>query len=206
MDLHNTDDAVTRRIKAMNNRVNYLKTNDLYFYNQAVEEILDGARVRVRGREMGMYASYSYLGLVGHPRINEAAKKAVDKFGTGTHGVRTLAGTLTIHSELEETISNFKHTEGAITYSSGYATNLSVVSTLMGRGDYVFSDKLNHASIVDGCLMSGAEFRRFRHKVCSRTRLLTWQSLSLRIPSSAWTAISSISRRCSSYAGNTMPG
>ena len=77
--------------------------------------------------------------------------------------MRTLAGTLTIHNELEETIANFKHTEAALTYSSGYATNLTVVSTMMGRGDYVFSDKLNHASIVDGCLMSGAEFRRFRH-------------------------------------------
>jgi len=163
MDFHNTDDSVTRRIKAMNDRIGNLKSNDLYFYNQPVEEMLDDSKVRVRGRVMGMYASYSYLGLVGHPRINEAAKKAVDKFGTGTNGVRTLAGTLTIHNELEETIANFKHTEAAITYSSGYATNLTVVSTLMGRGDYIFSDKLNHASIVDGCLMSGAEFRRFRH-------------------------------------------
>jgi glycine C-acetyltransferase len=163
MDLYSTDDAVTRRIKAMGDRLAGLKANDLYFYNQPVEEILPGSKVRVRGREMGMYASYSYLGLVGHPRINEAAKKAVDKFGTGTNGVRTLAGTLTLHNELEETIADFKHAEAAITYSSGYATNLSVVSTLMGRGDYVFSDKLNHASIVDGCLMSGAEFRRFRH-------------------------------------------
>jgi len=163
MDVHTTDDAVTRRIKALTDRVSYVKANDLYFYNQPIDEILPGMRVRVRGREMGMYASYSYLGLINHPRINEAAKKAVDKFGTGTNGVRSLAGTLTIHTELEETIANFKHTEAAITYSSGYATNLTVVSTLMGRGDYVFSDKLNHASIVDGCLMSGAEFRRFRH-------------------------------------------
>jgi len=163
MDLHNTNDAVTRRIKAMTDRISGLKEHDLYFYNQPIEEMLEESKVRVDGRVMGMYASYSYLGLVGHPRINEAAKRAVDKFGTGTHGVRTLAGTLTIHDELEETISNFKHTEAAITYSSGYATNLSVISTLMGRGDYVFSDKLNHASIVDGCLMSGAEFRRFRH-------------------------------------------
>jgi len=163
MDFHNTDDAVTRRIKAMTDRVQYLKSNDLYFYNQPVEEMMGGAKVRVRGRVMGMYASYSYLGLVGHPRINEAAKKAVDKFGTGTNGVRTLAGTLTIHNELEETISNFKHAEAAITYTSGYAANLTVISTMMGRGDYVFSDKINHASIVDGCLMSGAEFRRFRH-------------------------------------------
>jgi len=163
MDFHNTDDSVTRRIHAIMDRVSKARDNDLYFYNQPVEEILPGMKVRVRGREMGMYASYSYLGLVNHPRINEAAKKAVDQFGTGTHGVRSLAGTLTIHTELEETIANFKHAEAALTYSSGYATNLSVISTLMGRGDYVFSDKLNHASIVDGCLMSGAEFRRFRH-------------------------------------------
>jgi glycine C-acetyltransferase len=163
MDLLNTNDAVTRRIKAITDRISGLKANDLYFYNQPVEEMLGDSKVRVRGRVMGMYASYSYLGLVGHPRINEAAKKAIDKFGTGTNGVRMLAGTLTIHDELEETIANFKHTEAAITYSSGYATNLTVISTLMGRGDYVFSDKLNHASIVDGCLMSGAEFRRFRH-------------------------------------------
>jgi len=163
MDFQKTDDAVTRRVWALNERLTGLKENDLYFYNQAVEEMRGDAKVLVGGREMGMYASYSYLGLVGHPRINEAAKKAVDKFGTGTNGVRMLAGTLTIHNELEETIANFKHTEAAITYTSGYATNLTVISTLMGRGDYVLSDKLNHASIVDGCLMSGAEFRRFKH-------------------------------------------
>lgn len=163
MDLHTTDDAVTRRIKYFTDRERMLRENDLYFYNQPVEEIRGGSRVLVRGREMGMYASYSYLGLIGHPRINKAAKDAVDLYGTGTNGVRSLAGTLTIHTELEETIAEFKHAEAAITYSSGYATNLSVISTLMGRGDYVISDKLNHASIVDGCLMSGAEFRRFRH-------------------------------------------
>jgi glycine C-acetyltransferase len=112
---------------------------------------------------MDMFASYSYLGLIGHPKINAAAKAAIDKYGTGTHGVRTLAGTLTIHGELEETIAAFKKTEAAVTYSSGYATNLTVVSTLVGRGDYVISDKLNHASIVDGCLMSGAKFLRFQH-------------------------------------------
>lgn len=163
MDIQNTDNAATRRISALKARVDAMKDHDYYFYNLPVEELLDGMKVRVNGRVMGMYASYSYLGLVGHPRINEAAKKAVDQWGTGTNGVRTLAGTLTLHNELEETIANFKHTETAITYTSGYVTNLTVISTLMGRGDYVFSDKINHASIVDGCLMSGAEFRRFRH-------------------------------------------
>jgi 8-amino-7-oxononanoate synthase len=163
MDFHNTDDSLTRRVRAFTDRVARLKENDLYYFNMPVAEILPGMKVRVNGREMGMYASYSYLGLVGHPRINEAAKKAVDKFGTGTNGVRMLAGTLKLHKELEETIAAFKHAEAAVTYSSGYVTNLTVVSGLIGRGDYVFSDKLNHASIVDGCLMSGAEFRRFRH-------------------------------------------
>jgi len=163
MDFQNADDAVTRRIFAYRDREKMLRENDLYFYNQPVSELCGGARVLVNGREMGMFASYSYLGLIGHPRINAAAKAAVDKYGTGTHGVRTLAGTLKLHSELEETIAEFKHAEAAITYTSGYATNLAVISTLMGRGDYVISDKLNHASIVDGCLMSGAEFRRFRH-------------------------------------------
>ncbi|HNK63531.1 MAG TPA: aminotransferase class I/II-fold pyridoxal phosphate-dependent enzyme [Anaerolineales bacterium] len=163
MDFHNTNDTVTRRVRAFTDRVTRLKENDLHFYNMPVSDILPGMKVRVNGREMGMYASYSYLGLVGHPRINEAAKKAVDKYGTGTNGVRMLAGTLGIHKELEETIAHFKHAEAAVTYSSGYATNLTVISSLVGRGDYVFSDKLNHASIVDGCLMSGAEFRRFRH-------------------------------------------
>jgi len=163
MDFNNSNDAVTNRIRAIVERVNELKTQDLYFYNQAVSELRGGARVLVNGREMGMYASYSNLGLIGHPRINAAAKAAVDKYGTGTHGVRTLAGSLRLHNELEETIAEFKHAEAAITYTSGYVTNLTVISTLMGRGDYVISDKLNHASIVDGCLMSGAEFRRFRH-------------------------------------------
>jgi 8-amino-7-oxononanoate synthase len=163
MDFHKTDDSLTRRVRAITDRVARLKSEDLYYLNMPVAEILPGMKVRVNGREMGMYASYSYLGLVGHPRINEAAKKAVDQFGTGTNGVRMLAGTLTLHKELEETIANFKHAEAAVTFSSGYVTNLTVISGLMGRGDYVFSDKLNHASIVDGCLMSGAEFRRFRH-------------------------------------------
>lgn len=163
MDIHKVDDAIAQRIHILNKRVEDMRKGDLYFYNLPVAEMRGGAHVLVNGREMTMYASYSYLGLVGHPRINAAAKDAIDRFGSGTHGVRTLAGTLTVHRELEETIAEFKGTEAAITYSSGYATNLSVISTLVGRGDYVISDKLNHASIVDGCLMSGAKFLRFNH-------------------------------------------
>jgi len=163
MDFNKENDTIAQRVSAMNNRVQNIQENDLYYYNQPISELLGGSRVLVNGREMGMYASYSYLGLVGHPRINEAAKAAIDKYGTGTHGVRLLAGSLVIHEELEETIAEFKKAEAAVTYSSGYATNLTVISTLLGRGDYVICDKLNHASIVDGCLMSGAKFLRFKH-------------------------------------------
>ena len=163
MDSKKGTDSVSQRIQAMAARAADLKARGAYFYNMAVTEILDDARVVVNGRNMGMYASYGYAGLLGHPRIAAAAKAAIDKYGTGTNGVRTLAGTLDLHVELEETIADFKHTEAAVTYTSGYATNLSVISTLMGRGDWVLSDKLNHASIVDGCMMSGALFRRFKH-------------------------------------------
>jgi glycine C-acetyltransferase len=163
MNSSHHDDAVTKRFRAMLDRVQQAKEADLYYYNQPITELRGGARVLVRGREMGMFASYSYLGLIGHPKINAAAKAAIDKYGTGTHGVRSLAGTLDLHVELEQTIADFKHAEAAITYSSGYVTNLTVVSTLVGRHDYVFSDKLNHASIVDGCMMSGARFVRFKH-------------------------------------------
>jgi glycine C-acetyltransferase len=163
MDFDNTDDIVVGRVRAITERLEHLQQEGLYFYNTPVTELRGGARVLINGRDMGMYASYSYLGLIGHPRINKAAKDAIDRYGTGTHGVRMLAGTLDLHKELEETIAEFKGAEAAVTYTSGYVTNLTVVSSLVGRGGYVISDKLNHASIVDGCLMSGAKFLRFRH-------------------------------------------
>ncbi len=155
-------DTIQWRIDEMGERVRRGHEDDVYYFLQPVAE-LDGAHVEVRGRRKLMFASYSYLGLLNHPRINEAAKAAIDRFGMGTHGVRILAGTLTLHEELEQTIARFKGTDDAITYSSGYATNLATISTLVGRNDWVLSDKWNHASIVDGCLLSRAEFVRFRH-------------------------------------------
>lgn len=163
MEMLRNQDKVGARIQAWLERVNQTKEDELYFFNQAIEEVRGGACVRVHGREMLMFASYCYLGLLGHPKINAAAKAAIDKYGTGTHGVRLLAGTLTLHRELEETIAGFKQTEDAITFSSGYVTNLTVISTMVGRHDVVICDKLNHASIVDGCMLSGADFVRFRH-------------------------------------------
>src|SRR5574342_975523 len=95
------DDNVKKRIRAMCDRVEKIQAEGVYFYNMPVSELKGGSRVVVNGRTMSMFASYSYLGLIGHPRINAAAKAAIDKYGTGTHGVRTLAGSLTLHPELE---------------------------------------------------------------------------------------------------------
>ncbi|MFU8889908.1 MAG: aminotransferase class I/II-fold pyridoxal phosphate-dependent enzyme [Trueperaceae bacterium] len=137
----------------------------LYFYLPEVSEVVPGtARVRVEGRgEMLMFGSYSYLGLIGHPAINRAAQEAIAKYGTGTNGVRLLAGTLPLHRELEESIAAFKGTEAAIAFASGYMANISTISALLDRHDTVICDKLDHASIVDGCLLSGAKMVRFRH-------------------------------------------
>ena len=153
---------IQKRIDAMNQRVAGLREAEWYFYLQPLEE-LDGAWVTVNGRRMLNFASYSYLDLLGHPKIEAAAQEALARYGTGTHGVRLLAGTLPLHDELEQTIARFKKAEAAIVYSSGYVTNLATVSALVGRHDVVICDKFNHASIVDGCLLSQAKFLRFRH-------------------------------------------
>lgn len=155
-------DPIRRRIEELNRRVAEVQQAGLYFYLQPLEE-LDGAWVTTNGRRMLNFASYSYLGLLGHPKIEAAAHKAVARYGTGTHGVRILAGSLPLHDELEQTIARFKNAEAAIAYSSGYVTNLTTISSLVGRGDVVICDKYDHASIVDGCLLSGAKFVRFPH-------------------------------------------
>ena len=160
---YGTDNGIQARIRAMDERIQGLRDNDMYFYHMPVSELKGSTEVVIGGRTMLMLASYGYLGLLGHERIDAAAGVALQKYGSGTHGVRLLAGTLDLHLELERTIAGFKHTEDAVTFSSGYVTNLAAISTLVGRHDVVFCDKYDHASIVDGCLLSGAELKRFRH-------------------------------------------
>ena len=144
--------------------VEHYKEAGLYFYLEATQDMLPNGHVNVVNYgDMIMLGSYSYLGLIGHPKINEAAKAAIEKYGTGTHGVRLLAGSLVLHNELEARIAEFKKTDDAITFSSGYVTNLATISNILRKGDTVISDKLNHASIVDGCLLSMATHVRFRH-------------------------------------------
>jgi glycine C-acetyltransferase len=159
---NNGNNPIAWRIQQMNERIRSTKEQDLYLYLQPADKI-DGVHVTINGRRMLQFASYAYLNLLGHPKIQAAARAALDEFGSGTHGVRILAGTTRIHVELEETIARFKGTEDALAMSSGYVTNLGTIAALLGRGDVVISDKLNHASIVDGCLLSRAKFVRFDH-------------------------------------------
>lgn len=154
--------AFQQKLAAFQEIYDDLQKKDRYYYLQQVDR-LGGARVEIGGREMVMFSSYSYLGLLKHPRIEAAAKSAIDRFGTGTHGVRILAGTTALHNQLEENMARFMGTGASIAYSSGYAANFSTISILTGRHDIVISDRLSHASIVDGCMLTQAEFVRFKH-------------------------------------------
>jgi len=138
-----------------------IRDKHMYYLNEI--QAHEGQFVIIGGKKYLNFTTYSYLGLLGHPKINEAAKAAIDRFGSGTHGVRILAGTTSIHVALENRIATYKKTDDSIAYSSGYVTNLSTISTLTGNGDEIFCDIINNASIYDGCLLSRAKFTRFKH-------------------------------------------
>ncbi|WP_030247837.1 aminotransferase class I/II-fold pyridoxal phosphate-dependent enzyme [Streptomyces sp. NRRL S-350] len=123
----------------------------------------DSAYCDLDGERLLMMSGYSYLGLAGDERVVAAAKAAVDVYGTGNHGVRALAGTIPLHEELEAEVARFAHRERALVFGSGYAANVGTVGALVGQGDTVLIDKYDHASIVDGCRLSGATVTRFRH-------------------------------------------
>ena len=153
--------AFQKRIAPTLDRVRSLRPVAPYF-EAAIGEY-DGAWVQSEGVRKLNFCTYSYLGLLRHPHIQEAARQAIERYGTGTHGVRLLGGNLELHEELEAKIATFFKREEAITFSSGFITNLAVISSLVGRGDHVLLDRRNHASIVDGCRLSGAKVTRFRH-------------------------------------------
>lgn len=159
---HGEADGLLAHYARMNRRVNSLKQRGLYFFEPEISKH-DGAWVVAGGQRMLMLGSYEYLGLLGHPHLKATAIAAIDEFGTGHHGVRLLAGTTTVHRKLEARLAAFMQAEDAVVFSSGYVTNLTAIATLVGRGECVIGDQWNHASIVDGCRMSGAEFREFKH-------------------------------------------
>lgn len=123
-----------------------------------------GARVLIDGKRVIQLSNNSYLGLSTHPKVVEAAKKAVDKYGVGTGAVRPISGTMDLHVECEEKIAKFKGTESALLFQSGFTANVGVVSTLTVEGDHIISDELNHASIIDGARLSKASRAVYRHK------------------------------------------
>lgn len=143
----------------------------LYTYQRPLEGH-GGRRVRVGGRSMLMMSSYDYLGLIGHPALEEAAIAAVRQYGTGSGGVRLLTGTNESHVQLEHDLARFKGTEAALTFASGYAANLAAISALLGSEDRVVIDARAHRSIVDACCLSHATVDRFRHNDADSLRRL----------------------------------
>lgn len=122
-----------------------------------------GPWIIVDGKRVLNFCSNNYLGLANDVRLRDAAKRAIDLFGAGPAAVRTIAGTLTLHRELEERLARFKGAEAAIAFQSGFASNLGTISALVGKEDLIFSDELNHASIIDGARLSGARIVRYSH-------------------------------------------
>jgi 8-amino-7-oxononanoate synthase len=140
-----------------------VRATGLYPYFRTISSAQD-SEVTINCRKVLMLGSNSYLGLTNHPKIKEAVKAAVDKYGTGCAGSRFLNGTLDIHLELEQALARLVNKEAVLLYSTGFQINLGVISTLVGKGDYVLADKNDHASIVEGCQLSLGEFVRFAHK------------------------------------------
>src|SRR5947209_9032389 len=123
-----------------------------------------GARARFDGREVINLASNNYLGLAAHPRLKEAAAKAAAELGAGSGAVRTIAGTMTLHRELERRFAEFKGAEDALMFQSGFTANSGTVAAILTKEDVIVSDQLNHASIIDGARLSRAEIKVFPHK------------------------------------------
>jgi 8-amino-7-oxononanoate synthase len=139
-----------------------IKALGLYPYFRVIESEQD-TEVIMNGRKVLMFGSNSYLGLTNHPKVKEAAKAAIDKYGTGCAGSRFLNGTLDLHLELERKLADFTGKEEAIVYSTGFQVNLGVVPAFTGRNDYIILDELDHASIIEGSRLSFFFFFKFRH-------------------------------------------
>ena len=147
----------------LSEQLNELKTKGTYFRLR----VLDDEQAPVctfDGKKVINLASNNYLGLTTHPKLREAALEATRQYGVGSGAVRTIAGTMKIHMELEEKIARFKNVEACVVFQSGFAANAGTVSAVLGKDDFIISDKLNHASIIDGARLSRAKILVFEHK------------------------------------------
>src|SRR5213593_4837775 len=144
-------------------RLEELRKQGLLLHERVLEGPT-GARARFDGRDVINLASNNYLGLSNHPRMNEAAARAAATYGAGTGAVRTIAGTMAMHRELEQRFAAFKRAEDALMFQSGFTANAGTVAAILDKEDVIVSDQLNHASIIDGARLSRAEIKVFPHK------------------------------------------
>ena len=144
-------------------QLNDLKNRGTYFKLRILEDE-QGPVCTYDGKKVINLASNNYLGLCNHPKLREAAIAATEKYGVGSGAVRTIAGTMRIHMELEEKIAAFKGVEACVVFQSGFTANAGTVSSILGKEDFILSDELNHASIIDGARLSRAKIKVFRHK------------------------------------------
>lgn len=151
----------TQRLQ-LNARITGMKNAGIYPYFRPITSDQDTA-VKINGKDVLMFGSNSYLGLTNHPYVQEAAKAAIDKYGTGCAGSRFLNGTLDIHVELEEKLARFLGKESALIFSTGFQANLGVVSSITGRHDYIIIDEADHASIYEGTRLSFSKVLKFKH-------------------------------------------
>ncbi len=151
------------QLRYLTDELNKLREQKLY---QRLR-VLEGEQLpvcRFDGHEVINLSSNNYLGLTTHPKLRARALEAIQRWGVGSGAVRTIAGTMSIHMELEEKIANFKHVEAAVVFQSGFTANAGTVQAILNREDIIISDQLNHASIIDGCRLSRAEIKVFPHK------------------------------------------
>jgi glycine C-acetyltransferase len=166
-------------ISFLKDEISRLKNENLY----VTMPVLSGqqsSRTIVNGKKVISLASNNYLGFANHPRLAEAAKKAIDKWGFGTGAVRMIAGTMNIHLEMEEMLAKFKHTEAALVFVAGIAANRGTIQALMGEGDVIISDELNHGSIIDGVRLTKSERKIYAHKNISELEKVLKESQSFR--------------------------
>jgi glycine C-acetyltransferase len=151
-----------KAIAWIDNEIAALKAAGLFNRIRTIESPMDG-HVTIDGRSLLNFCANNYLGLANHPRLRTAVKDAVDQYGVGPGAVRTIAGTMSLHIQLEEALAAFKRADACITLQSGFTANLATIPALVGKGDVIFSDELNHASIIDGSRLSRAAIVRYAH-------------------------------------------
>jgi glycine C-acetyltransferase len=151
------------QLKHLTEQLNELKARGTYFRLRVLDDV-QAPVCTYDGKRVINLASNNYLGLTAHPKLREAAIEATKKYGVGSGAVRTIAGTMKIHMELEEKIAHFKNVEACVVFQSGFAANAGTVSSILGKEDFIISDELNHASIIDGARLSRAKIKVFRHK------------------------------------------